>query len=83
VCPVWTRGLDNHGSRLDCGRITDVDQEATGEESVCSSPNAGCAPVSSQPSVEANVLAEQTNINNDPTPFKFYPILRLSFGYKF
>jgi hypothetical protein len=37
-------------------------------------------PRQSQLSVEANVLAEQTNINNDPTPFKFYPILRLSFG---
>jgi hypothetical protein len=51
--------------------------------SVCSSPNAGCAPVSSQPSVEANVLAEQNKINNDLAPFKFYPIVRLSFGYKF
>jgi hypothetical protein len=51
--------------------------------SVCSAPNIGCAPISVQPTVQANILAEQNKINNDLAPFKFYPVLRLTFGYKF
>lgn len=43
----------------------------------------GCAPVASSPTVQANIMGEQNKINNDLTPFKFYPILRISFGYKF
>jgi hypothetical protein len=51
--------------------------------SVCSAPNTGCAPISVQPTVQANILAEQNKVNNDLAPFKFYPVLRLTFGYKF
>jgi hypothetical protein len=51
--------------------------------SVCSAPNVGCAPISAQPTVQANILAEQNTVNNDLAPLKFYPVLRLTFGYKF
>ena len=51
--------------------------------STCATPTSGCAPISAQPSVQANILAEQTKINKDLKPFNFYPILRISFGYKF
>lgn len=50
---------------------------------VCAAPNIACAPISQQPTVQANILAEQNKINNDLAPFKFYPVLRLTFGYKF
>ena len=43
----------------------------------------GCLPISSNQTVQNNVIAEQTKINNSLGPFKFYPVLRLGFGYKF
>ncbi len=51
--------------------------------STCATPTTGCAPISAQPSVQANIAAEQAKINKDLKPFNFYPILRISFGYKF
>jgi hypothetical protein len=43
----------------------------------------GCATIASNPAVQANIQAEQNKINSDLAPFKYYPIVRLSFGYKF
>ncbi|HEY4084338.1 MAG TPA: hypothetical protein VGM43_00305 [Bryobacteraceae bacterium] len=37
----------------------------------------------SDPTVQANVLAEQDKINKDLDPFRYYPIVSLSFSYKF
>lgn len=51
--------------------------------STCATPTTGCAPISQQPAVQANVTAEQSKINKDLKPFNFYPILRITFGYKF
>ena len=52
--------------------------------STCATPTTGCAPISAQPSVQANVIAEQSKINKDIKPYgSYYPILRISFGYKF
>ena len=51
--------------------------------SACTGPATGCAPISAQPAVQANVAAEQTRINNSLAPFKYYPVVRLSIGYKF
>lgn len=51
--------------------------------STCATPTTGCAPISQQPAVQANVTAEQSKINKDLKPFSFYPILRITFGYKF
>jgi hypothetical protein len=50
--------------------------------STCSA-SSGCATISSSPAVQANITAEQAKISNTLKPFEFYPILRLSFGYKF
>jgi hypothetical protein len=47
------------------------------------SPTVGCSTIASNPAVQANVQAEQTKINNSLAPFKYYPIVRLTFGYKF
>jgi hypothetical protein len=43
----------------------------------------GCSTIASNPAVQANIQAEQTKINNSLAPFKYYPIVRLTFGYKF
>lgn len=51
--------------------------------STCNTPTTGCAPISANPSVQANITAEQGKINNTLKPFEFYPVLRVSFGYKF
>jgi hypothetical protein len=42
-----------------------------------------CGAIASSPTVQANVQAEQTKLNNDLAPFKYYPVVRLTFGYKF
>jgi hypothetical protein len=51
--------------------------------STCLTPTSGCGTISSQPTVQSNIIAEQNKINNDLAPFKFYPVIRFSFGYKF
>ena len=51
--------------------------------STCNAPGAGCLPIASNSSVQANIAAQQAIINNDLKPFQFYPVIRLSFGYKF
>jgi len=45
-------------------------------------PVNGCLPISANTTVQSNILSEQTKINNSLVPFKFYPVLRLGFGYK-
>jgi len=42
-----------------------------------------CSTISSNPSVQANITAEQRKISNTLKPFQFYPVLRIGFGYKF
>jgi hypothetical protein len=37
----------------------------------------------SDPTVQSNVLSEQTKINKSMSPFKVYPIISVGFGYKF
>lgn len=46
-------------------------------------PVTGCSPISSNSSIQANILGEQNKINNALAPFRYYPVLRLNFGYKF
>jgi hypothetical protein len=49
----------------------------------CVSPGTSCQNIGSTPAVQANVIAEQNKINNSLSVFKYYPVVRLSFGYKF
>ena len=46
-------------------------------------PISGCLPIGANAAVQNNIQLEQTKINNSLGPFKFYPVLRLGFGYKF
>jgi hypothetical protein len=50
---------------------------------VCDSPGVNCRSISSDPTVEANILSEQTKINNSMSFFKAYPVLSVGLGYKF
>ncbi|MFY9909248.1 MAG: hypothetical protein WCF22_07120 [Candidatus Sulfotelmatobacter sp.] len=50
---------------------------------VCASPGVGCRSVASDPTVQANVLAQQNKINNNVSFFQVYPIISVGFGYKF
>ena len=53
---------------------------------VCNAPSgtlgASCMSTS-DPSVQSNVLSEQTKLNKSMSPFKVYPIISVGFGYKF
>jgi hypothetical protein len=46
-------------------------------------PTAGCVNAGTDPGVQANVQSEQTKINHDLVPFKYYPVFSLGFSYKF
>jgi hypothetical protein len=41
-----------------------------------------CTTIGSNSSVQANIAAEQSKISNTLKPFQFYPVIRLTFGYK-
>lgn len=54
---------------------------------VCNQPSTNpigrvCTPTS-DPTVQSNVVAEQTKLNTSMKPFKYYPIISFGFGYKF
>ncbi|HUI54918.1 MAG TPA: hypothetical protein VLY04_08095 [Bryobacteraceae bacterium] len=46
-------------------------------------PAANCQNAATSSSVQANVQSEQTKINNSASVFKYYPVITLTFGYKF
>jgi hypothetical protein len=50
---------------------------------VCDSSEKHCAPISSDPMAQDDIQAEQNKLSNDVNPFKYYPILRVGFAYKF
>ncbi len=53
---------------------------------VCTPPNTSgpeCVDAATDSGVQANILGEQTKINNDLKFFKFYPLLSLGVGFNF
>ncbi len=42
-----------------------------------------CFNAATDPTVQANVVAEQTKLNSQLSPFKYYPVVSLGFSYKF
>ena len=42
-----------------------------------------CVNAATDPTVQSNVVAEQTKINNKLSPFKYYPVVAFGFGYRF
>jgi hypothetical protein len=51
--------------------------------SACDSTGLNCRTISSDPTIQSNVLAEQAKINKSASPFRFYPVVSLGVGYKF
>ena len=49
----------------------------------CDSTGLNCRDISSDPTVISNIQAEQAKINKDVSPFKFYPLISIGFGYRF
>lgn len=50
---------------------------------VCDSQGVNCRSVASDPSVQRQILSEQTKLNNSMSVFKLYPIISVGVGYKF
>jgi hypothetical protein len=48
----------------------------------CATATGGCVNAATDPGVQANVQSEQTKLNNDLNPFKYYPVISLGFSYK-
>jgi len=51
--------------------------------SACDSTGLNCRTISSDPTIQSNVLAEQAKINKSASPFRFYPVVSFGVGYKF
>lgn len=49
----------------------------------CAPNGSNCVNAATDPTVQANVLAEQAKINNKMSSFKYYPVLSFGFGYRF
>jgi hypothetical protein len=49
----------------------------------CDAFGLNCVHAATDPTVQANVVAEQTKINNKLSPFKYYPVVSFGFGYRF
>lgn len=49
----------------------------------CDSTGLNCVNAATDPTVQSNVVAEQTKVNNKLSPFKYYPVISFGFGYRF
>ena len=51
--------------------------------SACDPNGLNCRNVGTDPTIQSNIQGQQTKISNDLSPFKFYPLVSLTFGYHF
>jgi hypothetical protein len=51
--------------------------------SACDSTGLFCRSVSSDPTIQSNIVAEQNKLDKKARPFRFYPIISFGFGFKF
>jgi hypothetical protein len=51
--------------------------------SACDSTGLFCRSISSDPTIQSNIAAEQAKLNKSASPYKFYPVLSFGVGYKF
>jgi hypothetical protein len=51
--------------------------------SACDSTGLFCRSISSDPTIQGNIAAEQAKLNKSASPYKFYPVLSFGVGYKF
>lgn len=50
---------------------------------VCDTSGLVCRAISSDPTVQANVQGQQTKIQHDVNPYRFFPLVSLGFGFNF
>jgi len=50
---------------------------------VCDPTGTICRPIASDPTVQANVLAQQQKIKNDVNPYRFFPVISGGIGFNF
>jgi hypothetical protein len=50
--------------------------------SAWASPGQSCQTIASNPTIQNDIASEQATINNSLSAFKFYPVVRLTFGFK-
>jgi hypothetical protein len=51
--------------------------------SVCDPTGINCRSISSDPTIQANVVSEEAKLNKSASPYKFYPVLSFGVGFKF
>jgi hypothetical protein len=51
--------------------------------SVCDTTGVNCRSISSDPTVQANIQAQQVKIQKDVNPYRFYPVVSIGFGFNF
>jgi hypothetical protein len=51
--------------------------------SACDSTGLFCRAISSDPTIQSNIAAEQAKLSKSASPYKFYPVLSFGVGYKF
>ncbi len=51
--------------------------------SACDSTGLFCRSISSDPTIQSNIAAEQVKLNKSASPYKFYPVLSFGVGFKF
>jgi len=49
----------------------------------CNPDGTNCVNAATDPNVQASVQSQQRKINNDLSPYKYYPVISLGFGYRF
>jgi len=51
--------------------------------SACAPNGTNCQNVATNSTIQTNIQGEQTKISNDLSPFKYYPLVSLTIGYRF
>jgi len=51
--------------------------------SACDSTGLFCRSISSDPTIQANLVSEQAKLNKSTSPYKFYPVLSFGVGFRF
>jgi hypothetical protein len=51
--------------------------------SVCDTTGTFCRSISADPTVQSNIVAEQSKLDKKASPFRFYPVISFGIGYKF
>lgn len=49
----------------------------------CDATGVNCRPISSDLTVQSNVLAERNKLNSEMAPYKVYPVISIGFGFSF